>query len=55
LNDQYQVLAFGTKIVRRHGASQVTEVIVTEPIEGAPRWSSLDNPEAHGTFRRRSS
>ena len=29
------MLAFGAKIVRRHGSSQVTEVILTEPIEGA--------------------
>jgi hypothetical protein len=35
ITDQYEVLAFGTKIVRRDGSSQVAEVIVTEPIEGA--------------------
>jgi hypothetical protein len=35
ITDQYEVLAFGAKIVRRKGSSQVTEVIMTEPIEGA--------------------
>jgi hypothetical protein len=34
INDRYEVLAFGAKIVRRRGSPQVTEVIVTEPIEG---------------------
>ena len=34
ITDQYEVLAFGVKIVRRDGSSQVTEVIMTEPIEG---------------------
>jgi hypothetical protein len=35
ITDRYQVLAFGAKIVRRDGSPQVTEVILTEPIEGA--------------------
>ena len=35
ISDQYEVLAFGAKIVRRDGSSLVSEVIVTEPIEGA--------------------
>jgi hypothetical protein len=35
ITDRYQVLAFGAKIVRRDGSSQVLEVILTEPIEGA--------------------
>ena len=30
----YELLAFGTKIVRRKGSPQVAQVIVTEPIEG---------------------
>lgn len=34
ITDSYEVLAFGAKIVRRDGSSQVTEVILTEPIEG---------------------
>jgi hypothetical protein len=35
ITDRYEVLAFGAKIVRRDGSSQVREVILTEPIEGA--------------------
>jgi Probable sensor domain DACNV len=35
ITDRYEVLAFGVKIVRRDGSSQVAEVILTEPIEGA--------------------
>jgi hypothetical protein len=35
INGRYEVLAFGAKIVRRSGSSQVNEVIITEPIEGA--------------------
>lgn len=35
MGDQYEVLAFGAKIVRRRGSPQIMEVIVTEPIEGA--------------------
>jgi hypothetical protein len=35
ITDQYDVLAFGAKIVRRHGSRQIANVIVTEPIEGA--------------------
>ena len=31
----YNVLAFGAKIVRRDGSSRVSEVIVTEPVEGS--------------------
>jgi hypothetical protein len=34
ITDQYDVLAFGAKIVRREGSFQVTDVILTEPIEG---------------------
>jgi len=30
----YQLLAFGVKIVRRRGSPQVAQVVVTEPIEG---------------------
>ena len=32
---QYELLAFGAKIVRRSGRDQVDQVIVTEPIEGS--------------------
>jgi hypothetical protein len=35
ITGRYEVLAFGAKIVRRDGSSLVTEVILTEPIEGA--------------------
>ena len=35
ITDRYEVLAFGAKIVRRDGSPLVTEVILTEPIEGA--------------------
>ena len=35
ITDQHEVLAFGVKIVRRDGSSLVSEVIMTEPIEGA--------------------
>lgn len=35
ITDRYEVLAFGAKIVRRDGSSQVNEVILTEPIEGS--------------------
>jgi hypothetical protein len=34
ITDQYEVLAFGAKIVRRPGFEQVSSVVVTEPIEG---------------------
>jgi len=34
ITDQYEVLAFGAKIVRRPGWDQVSSVVVTEPIEG---------------------
>ena len=35
MSDNYDVLAFGAKIVRRRGSSQITTVVMTEPIEGA--------------------
>jgi hypothetical protein len=35
LNDRFEVLAFGAKIVRRRGSPMVNQVTVTEPIEGA--------------------
>ena len=35
INDRYELLAFGAKIIRRRGWAQVTRVVVTEPIEGA--------------------
>lgn len=35
LTDQYELMAFGAKIVRRDGYPRVEQVAVTEPIEGA--------------------
>ena len=35
IDDQHNLLAFGAKIVRRRGSSQVDRVTVTEPIEGS--------------------
>jgi DNA integrity scanning protein DisA with diadenylate cyclase activity len=35
ITDRHEVIAFGAKIVRRDGSSLVSEVIVTEPIEGS--------------------
>jgi hypothetical protein len=35
ITDRYDVLAFGAKITRRIGSPLVTEVILTEPVEGA--------------------
>jgi len=35
ITDRYELLAFGVKTVRRRGSSQVADVMVTEPIEGA--------------------
>lgn len=34
ITDQYELLAFGAKIVRRKGGAQVEQVIVTEPVMG---------------------
>jgi hypothetical protein len=34
ITSDYELLAFGAKIVRRIGSPQVTQVIVTEPVEG---------------------
>lgn len=34
LSDHHELLAFGAKILRRHGSATVEQVTVTEPIEG---------------------
>jgi hypothetical protein len=34
ITDSYELLAFGAKITRRRGSTQVDQVTVTEPIEG---------------------
>ena len=35
ITDEYQLLGFGAKIVRRPGSSQIDRVVVTEPVEGS--------------------
>jgi hypothetical protein len=35
ITDRYEVLAFGVKIMRPHRSLQISDVIITEPIEGA--------------------
>ena len=35
ITDDYDVLAFGAKIARRHGWTRVQEILTTEPIEGS--------------------
>ncbi len=37
LDDDYDLLSFGAKIVRRRGHPSIERVVVTEPIEGAER------------------
>jgi hypothetical protein len=34
ISDQYELLAFGAKIMRRKGGAQVEQVVVTEPVVG---------------------
>ncbi len=51
ISDQYEVLAFGAKIVRRPGWEQVSSVVVTEPIEGTSAITAEPaNWEAPGIF-----
>lgn len=49
MNDQYQILAFGAKIVRRTESTRVEQVILTEPVIGAP--ASIVDPEQLGGTR----
>lgn len=49
LNNQYDVLGFGAKIVRRKGHAQVEQVMVTEPIEGGQ--ATLVHPDKLGGTR----
>jgi hypothetical protein len=49
LTADYDVLAFGAKIVRRKGSPQIEQVTVTEPIEGAA--ASLVDPAQLGGTR----
>ncbi len=45
----YELLAFGAKIVRRRGSPQVAQVIVTEPIEGGSPM--IEEPAQFGGTR----
>lgn len=48
VNSAYEVLAFGAKIVRREHSEQISQVLMTEPIEGRlPRL--LSSAEVGGT------
>ena len=46
---EYEVLAFGAKIIRRKGSPLVDQVTVTEPVEGAP--AALADPTELGGTR----
>jgi len=49
ITDRYELLGFGAKIARRNGFSQVEQVMVTEPIDGAP--AAVVHPEQLGGTR----
>ena len=49
LTADYEVLAFGAKIVRKKGSPQIEQVTVTQPIEGAE--ASLVDPAQLGGTR----
>lgn len=49
ITDQYELLAFGAKIMRRDGGAQVEQVIVTEPVVGDA--ASVVNPVQLGGTR----
>jgi hypothetical protein len=49
MNDQYELLAFGAKIVRRKGGARVERVIMTEPVIGTP--AIVAEPEQLGGTR----
>lgn len=49
INEQYELLAFGAKIVRRKGGAQVEQVIVTEPVVG--NFASVVPPVDFGGTR----
>ena len=40
VDEGFRLMAFGTKIVRRHGRPQVERVLLTETVEGSPRVPS---------------
>jgi len=45
----YDLLAFGAKVVRRRGAPQVSQVMVTEPVEGGGSPVSAEPAQLGGT------
>jgi hypothetical protein len=49
ISDQYELLAFGAKIVRRRGSAQVERVLMTEPVVGSA--PSVVNPVQLGGTR----
>ncbi|WP_228486322.1 putative sensor domain DACNV-containing protein [Paludibaculum fermentans] len=49
LNDRFEVLAFGAKIIRRRGAPPVAQVTLSEPIEGS--LASVIEPSQLGGTR----
>ncbi len=49
MSDQYELLAFGAKIVRRKGGERVERVIMTEPVIGTP--ATVVDPEQLGGTR----
>ena len=49
MNDQYGLIAFGAKIVRRKGSARVERVIMTEPVIGTP--ATVVDPEQLGGTR----
>jgi hypothetical protein len=48
ITDRYELLAFGAKIVHRPGSPQVSQVIVTEPVEDAEAMIA-EPPQLGGT------
>ncbi len=49
MNEQYELLAFGAKIVRRKGSARVERIIMTEPVIGTP--ATVVDPEQLGGTR----
>jgi hypothetical protein len=49
INDRYDLMAFGAKLMRRRGSTSVERVLLTEPVEGSAR--SVVNPYQLGGTR----
>lgn len=49
INDHYELLAFGAKIARKKGSTQVEQVVVTEPVIGSV--PAISNPTQLGGTR----